>query len=75
MVITLSPNLKAALQEHARRQGIAPEELALNVLKERFLDPAPPVPRDAWERGLFEAARDWGISLPDTTLTSEELYD
>jgi hypothetical protein len=32
-------------------------------------------PRDEWERGLLAAARDWGISLPDSALSSEGLYD
>ncbi len=76
MVITLGPELETALNEAARRQGLAPEALALNVLRERFLvTPAPPEPRDEWERGLLEAARPWGISLPDAALSSEGLYD
>jgi hypothetical protein len=32
MVITLSPELEAALNERARQQGVAPEVLALNAL-------------------------------------------
>jgi hypothetical protein len=76
MVITLDPELEAALNEAARRQGVAPEFLALNVLRERLLATAAPLePRDEWERGLLEAARPWGISLPDAALSSEGLYD
>jgi hypothetical protein len=75
MVITLGPELEAALNELARRQGVAPEVLALNVLRERFLAAAAPQPRDEWERGLLEAARDCGISLPDWAVSSEGLYD
>jgi hypothetical protein len=75
MVITVGPELENALQEHARRQGISPEILALNVLRERFLVAAPLQPRDEWERGLLEAARDWRVSLPDSALSSEGLYD
>lgn len=76
MVITLDPELEAALNEAARQQGVAPEALALNVLRERLLaPPAPLEPRDEWERGLLEAARPWGISLPDAALSSEGLYD
>jgi hypothetical protein len=76
MVITLGPELETALNEAARQQGLAPEALALNVLRERFLaTPSPLEPRDEWERGLLEAARPWGISLPDATLSSEGLYD
>jgi hypothetical protein len=75
MVVTLDARLEAALKEQADRQGLAPEELALQVLRERLLAAAPPEPRDEWERGLLEAARPWGVSLPDAALTSEGLYD
>jgi len=76
MVITLGPELEAALNEAAHRQGVAPESLALNVLRERFLATAAPLqPRDEWERGLLEAARPWGVSLPDAAWSSEGLYD
>lgn len=76
MVVTLGLELEAALNEAARRQGVAPEALALNVLRERFLTTAASLkPRDEWERGLLEGARPWGVSLPDAALSSEELYD
>ena len=76
MVLTLGPDLEAALNEQARRQGVAPEELALNLLRERFLPPAPPIqPQDEWERGLLALARDCGVSLSDEALSREQLYD
>jgi hypothetical protein len=76
MVITLSPELEAALNEAARHRGVAPEVLAVNVLRERFLGIASVLqPQDEWERGLLEAARDCGVSLPDSALSSEGLYD
>lgn len=76
MVITLGPELEAALKAEASHRGVAPEVLALNVLRERFLGTASLLqPRDEWERGLLEAARDWGVSLPDSALSSEGLYD
>jgi hypothetical protein len=76
MVINLSPQLEAALTEQARRRGVAPEVLALEALQERFLGTASLLqPRDEWERGLLEAARDCGVSLPDWALSSEGLYD
>jgi hypothetical protein len=76
MVITLSPDLEAALKEQARRQGIAPEVLALNSLRERFLAPAAPIqPRDDWERRLLAAATDCGVSLPHAAVSSEGLYE
>ena len=74
MTITLSPELEAAVTELARRQGLAPETVALAALRERFLRAAP-VPRDEWERGLLEAARPCGVVLPDSALTSEAFYD
>jgi hypothetical protein len=76
MVITLDPQLEAALNKVARGQGIAPEVLALNVLRERFLPPAPPIqPQDEWERGLLALAKDCGVSLSDEALSREQLYD
>jgi hypothetical protein len=76
MVITLNPELEAALSEAAREQGIAPEDLPLRVLRERFPAANGPLePRDEWERGLLEASRPWGVSLPDAALSSEGLYD
>ena len=43
MVITLGPELEAALNEQARHQGVAVEVLALDALRERFLAPASPI--------------------------------
>jgi hypothetical protein len=76
MVITLGPELAAALNEAAMRQGVAPEVLAIHALGERFLGIASSLqPRDEWESGLLKAARDCGGSLPDSALSSEGLYD
>jgi hypothetical protein len=75
MVINLTPQLEAALSEQARRRGIAPENLALEVLRERFLRDAVLQPRDEWERRLLEAATDCGVSLSDEAVSSEGLYD
>jgi hypothetical protein len=76
MVITLGPDLEAALSDVAHKQGVAPETLALDALRERFLASALRLqPRDEWERGLLNAARDCGVSLPDSALSSEGLYD
>lgn len=75
MVLTLPPQLASALSERAARRGVTPETLALDILR-RYMPPAgPPVPADEWERGLLAAARDCGVSLPDSALTSEGLYD
>lgn len=76
MVINLTPPLEAALSEQARQRGVAPEMLALSALQDRFLPNVPPVePRDDWERKLFGAALDCGVSLPDSALSSDGLYD
>jgi hypothetical protein len=72
MVLTIGPELEAALSEQARRRGVAPEALALDVLRQRFL---PVEPQDEWERRLFGAAIDCGVSVPDSALSSEALYD
>lgn len=75
MEITLDAELEAALKDWGRRQGVAPERLAVDALRKRFLIVAAIQPRDEWERGLIEAALDCGVSLPDSTLSSEGLYD
>lgn len=75
MIITLDPKLEAALNESARRQGIAPETLVLKILRERILTPALLEPRDEWERGLRALATDCGVSLSNEALSREELYD
>ena len=76
MVIQLSPQLAASLNEHARQRGVAPETLAQDTLRERFLPKIQPVePRDDWERKLFGAAIDCGVSVPDSALSSDGLYE
>jgi hypothetical protein len=73
--VTLGPELEAALKQEACRHGITPEQLAIKTLRERFLAAAALEPRDEWERGLLEAARDWGVSLSNSALSSDSLYD
>jgi len=76
MVLNLTPQLEAAIGEQARRRGVAPEILALAALRERFLPSVPAVePRDDWERRLFGAAIDCGVSVPDSALSSDGLYE
>jgi hypothetical protein len=58
------------------RQGLAPEVVAVNALRERFLAPVAVVqPRDEWERGLLAAATDCGVSLSNKAVSSEGLYE
>jgi hypothetical protein len=76
MVITLAPDLEVALQEAARRQGVAPEELVHRVLRARLLSRVPSsASQDDWERNLRQAATDCGVSLSHEALSSEGLYD
>ena len=76
MVITLESDLESALNEAAHQQGVAPEVLALNALRERFLPPALRIqPRDEWERRLLEAATDCGVTLSHEAVSSEGLYE
>ena len=76
MVITLTPELEAALTDLARRQGVEPETLALDTLRERFTSPVAPIlPRDDWERQLLGLAMDCGVSLSEVALSREQLYE
>jgi putative addiction module component (TIGR02574 family) len=41
-----------------------------------FRNESPPIePQDEWERGLLEVATDCGITLPDSAVGSEGLYE
>lgn len=76
MIINLPPQLEVALREQARRRGVTAETLVLDTLRDRFLPDVPPVePQDEWERRLFGAAIDCGVSVPDSALSSEGLYE
>jgi hypothetical protein len=75
MVITIGPELEAAITEVARRQEVTPEVLAVKALQTHFLAAAALQPRDEWERGLLAAAQNCGVSLPHWALSSEGLYD
>jgi len=76
MVITLGPDLESALNDIALKQGVAPEVLALNALRARFLAPALRIqPRDEWERRLLGAATDCGVALSHEAVSSEGLYE
>jgi hypothetical protein len=76
MVITLTPELETALNELAKHQGIAPEVLALNVLRERLSELIKAdAPRDEWERLILDAGSNCGVSLPNVAVSSEGLYD
>lgn len=76
MVITLGPDLVSALNDLAQKRGVAPEVLALNALRERFLAPALQVQsQDEWERRLLGAATDCGVAMSHEAVSSEGLYE
>ena len=75
MVIKLSPDVETALIERARREGIAPEILALELLNRQLSAKTSITPRDEWERTLLDAATDCGVSLPHSAVSSESLYE
>jgi hypothetical protein len=75
MVITLPGDLESAISSRAKERGIAPEVLALGVLRREFVPIPRPVPQDEWERTLFAAAIDCGVSVPHEALSSDGLYD
>ncbi len=75
IVLTMPPHLETALAEQAGRRGVAPAALVLDILRRHLLPLDPPAPADDWERGLLAAARDCGVSLPDSALSCDGLYD
>jgi hypothetical protein len=76
MTIALDPELEAAVRELARREGVAPEAAVLNVLRDHVLPRvAVVVAQDEWERHLLALTRDCGVSLPDSAVSREEMYE
>ena len=76
MVIKVSPELEAALNESAREHGVAAEILATNVLRDHFLSVGSALtPQDEWERAVLGLATNCGVSLPHSALSSEGLYE
>ncbi len=76
MVITVEPDLEAALNDLARRKVMAPEALAVQTLRNCLLPPAVANPsRDDWERLLRSAATDCGVSLSNEALSRDRQYD
>ena len=63
MVITLGPELESALNKFAQEKGIAPEQAALSVLRQRLLAWDDRLePHNEWERRLLSIASDCGIA-------------
>jgi hypothetical protein len=76
MVIRLDPDLEAVLTDLSQEQGVTVEALAMDALRKRFLARGKPIePQDEWERRLFAIAVDCGVSLPNSAVSSDGLYD
>jgi hypothetical protein len=84
MTITLTPEIEAGLTARAAAQGIAPERLLLETLREEFISGAatgnatqnwPFEPQDEWERRLLGISIDCGVSLSNEAVSSEGLYE
>ena len=76
MTITLPKQLETAIGDQAKRRGVSPETLVLEAISDRYLPMTATVePRDEWERKLFKAVSDCGVSLSNEALSSEGLYD
>ncbi len=76
MVITLTPEIEAALNELSHRHGVNPEVLALETFRDRLNALIEKYePRDEWERMIKNVGTNCGVSLPHSALSSEGLYD
>ena len=76
MVIVLPPELETALNELARKRGVAAEILALDVLRDRLIAiPRVVEPRDEWERLVIQTGTNCSVSPPHEALSSEGLYE
>lgn len=73
--IDVPADLITPLTDEAARRGTTPQAVAEDVLRRRLLPPPLPVPIDEWERRLFGAAIDCGVSVSDEALSSEGLYE
>jgi hypothetical protein len=78
-VLSAAQQLPAADQFRliaALSEAIPPNVSACPDVKQRSGPVSQPiVPRDEWERRLLSAASDCGVSLPNSALSSDGLYD
>jgi hypothetical protein len=76
LVISVPPELEGALNALAKQRGVAPEDLVIDVLRDRLGALSRTIePRDDWERLILQAGSNCGVSLPDEALSSEGLYE
>lgn len=72
MVLNLDPPLEAALAEQAKKQGVEPEALAVEILKAKVM---PTELREERERLYRAFGIDCGVALPDSAFLAENQYD
>jgi hypothetical protein len=75
MTVTVPPHLVSTFVEQARRQGVDPDALAADIFLRHLHPTKQPVPTDDWERGLLAVARNCGVSLPDSAVSSVGIYE
>jgi hypothetical protein len=79
MVITPPPELVEALTKAAEEQGVTPEALAIDTLRSTFTRFMPsstaPLSHEEWHANLRKAATHCGVSLSNSALSREEIYD
>ena len=68
--------MEQALRGRAAELGTHPQCLVFNLLQRVFgLPEFDFTPKNEWEARLINGAKDYGISVPDESLSSEGLYD
>jgi len=76
MVVTLTPELEADLNELARRRGVAVEILVLDAVRDWLMAASKVVkPTDEWESLILQAGTNCGVSLPQEAVSSDGLYE
>ena len=75
MVLTLTPELEAALTEFAKAQGTDPAELALKMLSDCFPTRKPKLSHEEFQRRIRAMGTPAKVSLSDEALSSEGIYD
>jgi hypothetical protein len=75
MEINLSRELAAIIAEQAKRRGITPESLAIEVLQQRFPLPRPELSHEEFMKRIDSIGVDCGVSPPNSAMSSDELYD
>ena len=74
--MTAQPHLRTRLTFRCARYETYTRAMIGITASEAFQPNAPAVePRDDWERKLFGAALDCGVSVPDSAVSSDGLYE